>query len=174
MACPEHFPLRAREPRIKVAAPARLRVGIRWSDACILNVSARGLLVHAPEPPERGSYVELRRGDQVVIGRVVWRSGSRVGLQAQDPVPVGSMVTSKAAQPMQGGGPGAARERRRCPRAHERSRLRGRAFEFASISAIAATLSVAMFSIVAQAVASPLAKVRTGLDGQASLPADSR
>jgi hypothetical protein len=170
------FPaLKAREPRINIVVPARLRVGARWSDACILNISSRGLLIRSPEPADRGSYVELWRGDQVIIGRVVWRCGARLGLRAQDRVPVEAIVTSKLvqcrAQPTESDLPV---ERRRVPRAHEQSRLRGRAMEFTSIAAIALALSVAVASTVAAAVTDPLTRVRTALAGQAAVPADSR
>src|SRR3569832_109699 len=87
-----------RETRIRVMVPARLRLGARWSAACILNVSARGLLIHTHEAAERGSYIELRRGDQVIGGRVMWRSGSRVGLRSQDRVPVEAIVTSRGSE----------------------------------------------------------------------------
>lgn len=158
-----------------MAVPARVRLGARWGDACILNVSARGLLIHTPEPPKRGSYVELRRGDQVIIGRVMWSSGSRAGLRAQDRVPVEAIVTAKAAQSLRlTAQPGVLIERRRTPRSPERSRQRGRAIEFASLAAIGATLSIAVFSMVAQALAHPLSQVGVALAGQASLPADSK
>jgi hypothetical protein len=167
--------LKSREPRIDVVLPVRLRMGARWSDACILNVSARGVLIHASEPPQRGSYVELRRDDKVIIGRVMWASGSRAGLRAQDRVPVEAIVTAKAAQSLRlTARPVGRVERRRVPRDHERSRLRGRIMQFASVAAIGATLSVAVFSMVAQALAEPLSRVRTALTVQASLPADSR
>ena len=167
--------LKPRDPRISVAVPARLRMGARWSDACILNVSARGLLIHAPEPPQRGSYVELRRGQEVIVGRVMWSNGSRAGLRAQDRVPVEAIVTAKAAQSLrltaQDGRPV---ERRHAPRRHEQSRLRGRAMEFASVAAIGAILSIAAVSMVAEALAHPLARVGMALGGQASLRADSK
>src|SRR3954447_1683809 len=176
MASTPAFPaLKAREPRINVVVPARVRVGARWSDACILNISSRGLLIRSPERADRGSYVELRRGDQVIIGRVVLRSGARLGLRAQDRVPVEAIVTSKLAQcraqPTEDGLPV---ERRRVRRAHEQSRLRGRAMEFASIAAIGATLCVAVASTVAAAVTDPFTRVRSALTGQAAVPADSR
>jgi PilZ domain len=172
---PAFSALRAREPRISVVVPARMRVGARWSDACILNISSRGLLIRSPEGADRGSYVELRRGDQVIIGRVVWRSGARLGLRAQDRVPVEAIVTSKLAlsrcTPTQHAAPV---ERRRVRREHEQSRLRARATEFASIVLVGVTLSAAVFSMVTGAVASPLSRVRTALAGQAAVPADSR
>ncbi|HWU92580.1 MAG TPA: PilZ domain-containing protein [Sphingomicrobium sp.] len=172
---PAQSSLKPRDPRIAVVVPARMRLGARWSDACILNVSARGLLIHAPEPPQRGSYVELRRGEQVIIGRVMWSSGSRAGVRAQDRVPVEAIVTAKAAQSLRlTAGDGRPVERRHAPRHHERSRLRGRAMEFATMAAIGATLSVAAVSMMAEAFAQPLSRVGMALAGQASLPADSR
>ena len=166
-------PLKSREPRINVVVPARLRMGASWSDACILNVSSRGVLIHAPQPPQRGSYVELRRGDQVIIGRVMWCKGSRAGVRAQDRLQVEAIVTRKAAQALRlTADNGRPVERRRSARAHERSRLRGRLFEFASVAAVGAMLSIALVSLVSRAVAEPLSRVQTALEGQAS--ADSR
>lgn len=162
--------------RISVVVPARMRLGARWSDACILNISSRGLLIHTREPAERGSYIELRRGDQVIVGRVMWRSGSRVGLRSQDRVPVEAIVTSKvsealrlcAAQP-------APAERRKTPRTPAvESRMRGRAMEFISVGVIAVSFSVAVVSLVADGLARPLSKVRLALGDQASLSSDSR
>lgn len=158
-----------------MTVPARLRMGSSWSDACILNVSSRGVLIHVPQPPQRGSYVELRRGDQVIIGRVMWSKGSRAGLRAQDRVPVEAIVTNKTASGLRLTAPGGAPvERRRAPRRHEQSRWRGRAFEFVSITLAGAILSVLLVSAMSRAVAEPLSRVRTALSGQASLSADSR
>jgi hypothetical protein len=172
------FPsLRVREPRMKVCVPARLRLGAQWTDAFILNVSSRGLLLQSTETVERGMYVELRRDEQVIIGRIVWRSGSRAGLRAQDRVPLESIVTAGAARSKASQRLPTAADRRRSPRPdhqHERSRLRGRSVEFAFFAAIAVLMSVAAVSLIAQAVAHPFARVRTALVGQASLPADSR
>jgi Flp pilus assembly pilin Flp len=170
------FPaLRPREPRISVCVPARLRLGAQWSDARILNVSSRGLLIHARGPAERGSYVELRRGDQLIIGRVMWRSGSLAGLRAQDRVPVEAIVSSGAKRFTVV--PGLGRpvpERRSSRRQHDRSRMRARLLEFTSVALIAATLSIAVLSMVAEAVAEPFSKVSTALNGQAALSTDSR
>lgn len=169
------FPsLKPREPRISVCVPARLRIGAQWTDACILNVSSRGLLIHSADPAERGTYVELRRADQVIVARVIWRSGSLAGLRAQDRVPVEAIATSRSRGEPRTQPATSFVERRSVPRDHDRSRMRGRALEFASAGIIAATLSVAVLSIVSQALAQPFAKVSTALAGQASLPADSR
>ena len=157
---------KTRDPRINVVVPARLRLGGRWSDACILNVSARGVLIHTPERPQRGSYVELRRGDQVIIGRIMWATGSRAGLRSQDRVPVEAIMTTKAAHSLRlTAQDGRAVERRRAPRAHERSRMRGRVVEFASVAAIGATLAMAVVSMAGRALNTPLSAVRTALIG---------
>lgn len=164
-----------RETRINVVVPARLRLGARWSDACILNVSARGVLIHTREAAERGSYVELRRGEQVIVGRVMWRSGSRVGLRAQDRVPVEAIVTSKGSEALRlCASQVAPIERRRTPRGSGESRLRGRAMEFVSVAVIGAGLSIAVVSMMAEALAHPLSQVTGALGGQAPLEADSR
>ena len=172
---PHSRSLKPRETRITVVVPARLRLGAKWSDACILNVSARGLLIHTREAAERGSYVELRRGDQVIVGRVMWRSGSRVGLRAQDRVPVEAIVTSKGPVELRlCAAEGAPVERRRTPRPRTESRLRGRAMEFISVAVIGAGLSIAVVSMMAEALARPLSQVAGALGGQAALEADSR
>ena len=54
-------------------------VGARWGDVCILNLSKRGMLVQAPEAPERGTYLEVRRGSKEIVARVVWSAGNRFG-----------------------------------------------------------------------------------------------
>lgn len=149
-----------------VTVPARLRIGANWSDACILNVSSRGVLIHVPQPPQRGSYVELRRGDQVIIGRVMWSKGSRAGLRAQDRVPVEAIVTNTSAQELRLTAPGGTPvERRRVARTYEQSRWRSRVLEFASIAALGAVLSITLVSVVSRAVAEPLSRVRTALSG---------
>lgn len=150
-----------RELRRRVVVPARLRHGASWSDACILNVSSRGLMIHSGRPLAEGSQVELRRGDHMIAARVMWREGGRVGLRADGPVPVEEIVVIGQAPAFQL----AARvgERRKQPRPGEHNRLRGRALEFAGAAAIAASLAVAGLAMVEQAFARPLGLVSTAL-----------
>ncbi|MBV9529062.1 PilZ domain-containing protein [Sphingomonas sp.] len=171
--------LKVREPRIKTFVAARMRLGARWTDAFILNVSSRGLLVRSSELLDRGTYVELRRDDKVIVARVVWRSGSCAGLRAQDRVPLEAIVTSAASRPALREAVAVPYDRRRPngrPREHEqeRSRLRGRAMEFISVAIVGAMLSITLFSIVAETLDQPFARVRSALIGQASLPAESK
>ena len=141
--------------------PARLRHGASWSDGCILNVSSRGLMIHTGRPIARGTEVEIRRGDHVIVARVMWREGARAGLKAEERVPIEEIVTlgkSPALQLTAAGG-----ERRKHPRPEERSRMRGRSVEFAGVLVIAASLAGAGFTMVQSAFARPLAAVAAAL-----------
>jgi hypothetical protein len=151
-----------RELRRRVVVPARLRHGASWSDACILNVSSRGLMIHTGRPISRGTEVEIRRGDHIIVARVMWREGARAGLKAQERVPIEEIVTlgrSPAFQLTAAGG-----ERRKHPRPEQRSRMRGRSVEFGGVLVIAASLAGAGVTMVQSAFARPLAAVAAALD----------
>ncbi len=137
-----------------------------WSDACILNVSSRGLLIHANQSFAEGTSIELRHRDYVIIAQVVWRSGPRAGLHAESGVPVDEilMLSQSPALQLTAGGQGEA-ERRKQPRSHEDNRLLGRMIEFASVAIIAVVLSLGVFSLVVQALGGPMARIRVALDG---------
>src|SRR3954469_20277596 len=79
---------RNRELRRRVVLPARIRTESGWGDACILNISSRGLLIHSGQAPAEGSTVELRHGVHAVTARVVWSDGPRVGLCANGRLPI--------------------------------------------------------------------------------------
>jgi hypothetical protein len=142
-----------------------MRLGVAWSDACILNISSRGLMIRASRPVPQGSMVELRRGDHVIIARVVWREGAKAGLQAEDCLPVEDILTlSQAAAIQVAAGPSyPIAERRRQPRSHDQSRLRARVMEFASIAFIAVSLAGGALLMVGDAFSRPLAEVRAAL-----------
>ena len=140
---------------------ARLRHGSSWSDACILNVSSRGLMIHTGRPISHGTRVEIRRGVHVIVARVVWRDGGRAGLRAEDRVPVEDIITLGQSPSLQL--TVASDERQKHPRPEERSRLRGRAIEFAGVVLIAAALTGAGLSMVDAAFGRPLAAVSNAL-----------
>lgn len=152
---------RPRELRRRVLVPARLRHGTSWSDACILNVSSRGLMIHSGRPLTRGTEVEIRRGDHVIVARVVWRDGGRAGLESDDRVPVEQIVTLGQSPALQ---LTAARgERRKRPRVEDQSRMTGRSIEFAAAVLIALALAGAGQSMVESALAAPLSAVSAAL-----------
>ena len=153
---------RPRELRRRVVVPARLRHGACWSDACILNISSRGLMIHSGQPLALGTKVEICRGDHVIVGRVMWRDGARAGLKSEERVPLeeilvlGQSVYHLAAQ---------TGERRKRPRHDDRNRLRARALEFASVVVIGASLAGAGLEMIERAFARPLAVVSVVLGG---------
>jgi len=157
---------RPRELRRRVMLPARLRAGAQWSDTCILNISSRGLLIHSARAAPEGSIIELRRGDHVIVARVMWREGARVGLQADERLPVEQIMSlgqSHALQLTASSGP--AVERRKQTRTEADARLRGRAIEFASVAVIAASMALTIWSMASEALARPMAAVSAALGG---------
>ena len=155
-----------RELRRRVMLPARLRAGAQWSDTCILNISSRGLLIHSARAAPEGSIIELRRGDQVIVARVMWREGARVGLQADERLPVEQIMSLGQSQALQlTASSGAAVERRKQPRTKVDARLRGRAIEFASVAVIAASMALTIWSMASEALARPMAAVSAALGG---------
>jgi hypothetical protein len=94
--------MKAREPRRTVFLPARLRGGAGWCEATVRNVSSRGMLIETPEPPERGSYIELRRDMTTVVARVMWRRERMVGVRAQDRIDIDALISGHPAIPGHG------------------------------------------------------------------------
>ena len=68
------------------------------------------------------------------------------------------------------GKPADADDARAMLQRHERSRLAGRAMEFACIGLAASALGLTIVATVEQALARPIAQVRAALDGQAARP----
>ena len=157
--------MKPREQRRKVMISARIQTGARWQDACILDISSKGLLVHTSDPPERGSYLELRRGAHVIVARVMWSGPQRCGLRSQDPLPVELLVSG--ADPAAAQAPPGERERRRAQRhvvKAEQSRSRGRAFEFAIVAMGGAACAGSAMILVQDVLARPLAAVQAVLE----------
>jgi hypothetical protein len=158
---------RPRELRRRVLLPARLRNGAQWSDACILNISSRGLMIQSARAGPEGSVIELRRGEHVITARVVWREGSRAGLQSEERVPVEEIMSLSGSQALQlVASEGALIERRKQPRTPaSESRLRGRAMEFAAVLAIVIALAFGAWSTAQEAFAKPLQRASAALGG---------
>jgi hypothetical protein len=156
---------RPRELRRRVLIPARIRSGVHWSDACILNISSRGLMVQSHRAGPKGSVVELHRGDHVIIARVVWREGSRVGLKSDERLPVEQIMSlSKSSNLRLVASEGVVVERRRKPRSPAHDAVsRGRAIEFLGTVAILVVLACFGAAMVEQALTRPLAAAQAAL-----------
>ena len=144
-----------------------MRSGISWHDVCIMDLSRRGIGIQAAEPPSRGTYVEICRGTQVIVARVMWAKGHRAGLNSQDAIAVRALVRGDPANDRIALPPACPRlDRRRAPRAlqsHETSRLAARALEFACVGLIATAFGLTVFGTVEQALGRPVAQVRDAL-----------
>ncbi len=145
--------------------PARMRCASGWSDACILNISTRGLLIYSTGPAEPGSFVEVRRGSQLVVARVVWRQNKRIGLCAPDPVPIEQIITNDAAATaVQVCGGRTGLERRQLPRTAEKSQARARAAQFLAMVLIGSAMAGAAAIYVQRVLTHPLTAVSSALE----------
>ena len=159
--------MKLRETRRKVLIKARMRGPNGWHDASILDLSSRGMLLHAPTAAARGAYVEIRRGHHVIVARVAWAHQQRFGVRSQDPVPVEELLgnVDATASP-----PSAQSERRAVPRPTERpedaSRHRGRAFEFAGVVLAGLCAASVAYAAIGEALARPMAAISAAIDPQ--------
>jgi hypothetical protein len=119
-------------------------------------------MIHTGRAIATGTEVEIRRGDYIVVARVMWRDGGRAGLRADALVPVEQLMSLGQTPTLQIGD--ARIDRRKQPRSVEASRLRGRAMEFGAFVAIGACLAVAGLSMVQSAFARPIEMVSAALD----------
>ena len=150
-----------RELRRRVMITARLRTGAQWSDACILNISSRGLMIRSARAGPEGSLVELRRDNHVMIARVVWRDGGRAGLQSDERLPVEQIMSlGEAAGLRLVASEGTFIERRKQPRSHAAdARMLGRMLEFLGVGLLIVGLSIGTWMMVSQALERPFAKL---------------
>ncbi|HUG46064.1 MAG TPA: PilZ domain-containing protein [Sphingomicrobium sp.] len=158
------YGLKPREERRRTMLRARMRSSAGWSDACILNVSSRGLLVYSDGAADPGSLVEVRRGGQLVVAKVVWRKNQRIGLRSTDELHVESLVSDEIAAAAAKGCAGSVRiEMRRRPREPDRSRESGRAMEFVSLVAVGMALAGLVAASVMQALAGSMNAITSAL-----------
>lgn len=124
-------------------------------------------MIQSARPALPGSLVELRRGDHVIIARVMWRDGARVGLQADDRVPVDEILSQGHAKALQlVASEGTLIDRRREPRHDaDQARVQGRGLEFVATIAIAIMLAAGVLGMLHQALTRPLAAVQGALPG---------
>lgn len=142
-----------------------MRQSAGWGDVQILDLSTRGMLIRAPAPLPQGSYVELQRGQHVIVGRVVWTSGGRAGVATQDSLPIDAIAGDPQRSPADEENPAGTEsvsERRlelrgrASERSHERSQWQSRAMQFACLVVMGAAAAVAAFGAVQQALSRPL------------------
>ena len=161
-----HSQHRPRELRRRVVMPARLRSTVGWTDACILNVSSRGLMIHSARAGPRGSIVELWRGDLVIVARVMWQDGARAGLRSDDPICFDDILSlSSSASMTLTGSSRISGDRRARPRGEPDRRKQGRTIEFTGVVVIGCALAITAYGMVEQMLARPMAMIRAALGG---------
>ncbi len=156
--------MKQREPRHKVLVRARIKAGPGWHDGCILNISSRGMLMQAADPPPRGSYLEIRRGALVIVARVMWTNRHRFGVKAQDPLPIDAIIRDVEV-PVVGEGIRVG-ERRRAARTFPTavaSRHCGRAIEYGFVVALGVAVAAFAAGEVYRIIAAPMQAVATAL-----------
>lgn len=164
---------RAREPRKPVRIGVRMKDDAGWCDAQILNVSSRGVMALCQDPPRRGSYVEIRRGTYVMVGRVAWTGSDRIGVHVREKIALDELlcpVTPGRKTPRTPDNVQLRVYERHKPSSEERasaSRRFSRAFDFAAIGLVAAGLAAAASGMASNALAGPLTEVATALHGKA-------
>lgn len=146
-----------------------MNVGGKWSNACIHDLSDKGLLVSSLTPPAIGTYVDIRRGTLVIIGRIVWSGGSRFGVRTQDPVSLAALINEPVlkSRPTSADRRAATRDEtvRHVAKQADRSRQRASAFQFVCLTIIG--LGIAYFAAIScyRALATPLSAAAEALGG---------
>lgn len=142
-----------------------MRANCAWSDAYVLNVSSHGLMITAQNRGAlEGATVELWHGERMIVAKIVWRKGVQAGLRSEVHIPVNEIMELDRGSLVRLTGPGWPQvERRRGPRSHDESRLRGRIMEFAGVAAILVSLTVVVLTFVQEAFARPLSYVEAAL-----------
>ena len=80
------------EARAATAVMARLRYGDCDCDAFLANASSRGVMAIVPNPPRRGTTVELQVGSDLLTGRVRWAAAGRCGIALNETIQVSALA----------------------------------------------------------------------------------
>ena len=91
----------SRTSRRTVFVKAQMRDDLDWAEIGIGNISNTGMMVKCSHPPTIGAEVEIRRRSVRIIGRVMWTSRSRFGLQSNEPIDVETLLQGAGLQPKQ-------------------------------------------------------------------------
>ena len=123
------------------------------------------MMIQSAKPSTLGSVIQLYRGAYVIQAKVIWRQGSRTGLQVDDGLPVEEILTQGPAPGLQITAVDSQLvDRRGSPRSAEANRWRGRAIEFCGTAFIAVALCAATLAMLEEAFARPMALVERALD----------
>jgi hypothetical protein len=158
-----------RDQRVSVRLSVRVKTDFGGGDAQIQNISTRGMMATCAAPPPRGTYVEVRRGTYVVVGRVVWSSNDAFGLIAQDAIALPDLTASTApSAPCSKGGeprnPRLSRARHKDAAGISAACAKfARAFDFVAVVAIVLVGALLLTQTVWGVFAAPFQKVSAAM-----------
>ena len=110
--------------------------------------------------PKRGTYVEIRRGLLIIIGRVMWSHEKRFGLRSQDLIDIEAII-SPSSQPSNAEH-SAGGDRRRDPsrgltlETEARSRQFALLFQYAVFAGAAIAAAITAAALVGDVLSRPL------------------
>jgi hypothetical protein len=154
-----------------------MRSGAAWTDIVIKSMSVRELTAETTQPPRRGSFVEIRRGTQVIIGCVIWSEAERFGVRAQDRIDIDAVVTEPrlASRPARNSDAASGGEERRhdperrgaenIAEGAEQSRRRSAALQFVIVVSLGGIAAAVLASAVYDALSVPLSVIGSRLVG---------
>ncbi len=149
--------MKPREHRHRVLVRAKLRAGGLPVDACIRDISSKGMMIHSTAPPARGTYVEVVTATQTIVGRVVWDADMRFGIHTREKLHVelivGELRTGRA--PAQST-PLAALPRPQPPKRESFTRAHAKALEFCGLVVFAVAIIYAIASATYETLSRPL------------------
>jgi len=155
-----------------VLVPCRIMAGVTWGDACIHEVAPRLIVISSKVPLQVGSYVDVRRGTLVIIGRVQWAREQRFGVRTQDAVSATALVSEPrlAQRPVSSEAAdrrGPARQRAPLSPAMqaERSRRMSSMLQYAALTAAASGGAYLLASQLYVALTVPFAHISAALGG---------
>ncbi len=129
-------------------------------------------MVACDDPLAAGDYVDIRRGRQVVIGRVIWRRDRFSGIRTQDTVSADVLINEPRLEgrPVQQDGEGDRRTARSrianeidAARRIERSRSLSRAMQFGGICLFGLVAAITIAVQLANLLAAPTARIDKAL-----------
>lgn len=162
-----------RDARHPVLVRARMRAGGLPADVCIRDISVRGACIVSAAPPVRGTVVELTGSCTPIVGRVVWVTGQRFGIEVRGRINIPAFLSQQ--KPKQGGlpaphelvaPPGTEGFARHLPRAPSETRQTGALMQFvfgAFLAGCAATfIAQTLYENLSSATAAIEAELQTG------------
>jgi hypothetical protein len=139
--------------------------GSQRGDVRIVDLSDGGLCLVGANSHRRGEYVELSRGCHSIVGRVVWSDCKKLGLVAQDKIPLEALVNDpdRLVQPQRGAV--IARATLRHVKLQDNGHFVARTIQRSVLGLASACAALLILSLVQDAFARPMHSIAAALNG---------